>query len=54
MTKALKTAKYLDLNKPKKAVGRPKVNENSNLTRKQELFVKVLVSQDSYRSRFPC
>ena len=46
MTKALKTAKYLDLNKPKKAVGRPKVNENSNLTRKQELFVKVLVSQD--------
>ena len=47
MTKtSLKKAKYIDPDKPKKAVGRPRVHENSNLSRKQELFVKILVSQD--------
>jgi len=37
---------YLDPDKPKRKVGRPSVSEKTALTRKQELFVKILVSQD--------
>jgi hypothetical protein len=37
---------YLDPDKPKRKVGRPTVSERTALTRKQELFVKILVSQD--------
>ena len=37
---------YLDPDKPKRKVGRPSVTERTALTRKQELFVKILVSQD--------
>ena len=39
-------ATYVDPDKPKRKVGRPRVNENSPLSRKQEIFVKTLVSQD--------
>ena len=42
----LKKAQYLNPDKPKRRAGRPTVTENTNLTRKQELFVKVLISQD--------
>jgi len=42
----LKKAQYLNPDKPKRRVGRPTVTENTNLTRKQELFVKTLISQD--------
>lgn len=38
--------KYKDQNKPKRKVGRPIVSETTKLSRKQELFVKILVSQD--------
>ena len=39
-------AAYIDPDKPKRKVGIPRVNENSPLSRKQEIFVKTLVSQD--------
>jgi len=42
----LAKAQYLDPDKPKRKVGRPSVSERTALTRKQELFVKILVSQD--------
>lgn len=42
----LKKPQYLDPDKPKRKVGRPSVSEKTALTRKQELFVKILVSQD--------
>ncbi len=42
----LKKAQYLNPDKPKRRAGRPTVTENTNLTRKQELFVKTLISQD--------
>ena len=42
----MKKAQYLNPDKPKRRAGRPTVTENTNLTRKQELFVKVLISQD--------
>jgi len=45
-TSNLAKAEYKDLSKPKRKVGRPTVTENSVLTRKQELFVKILVSKD--------
>jgi len=45
-TSTLAKASYIDPDKPKRKVGRPRVNENSPLTRKQEIFVKTLVSQD--------
>lgn len=38
--------KYKDQNKPKRKVGRPIVSDTTKLSRKQELFVKILVSQD--------
>ena len=37
---------YTDPDKPKRKAGRPPVSERTALTRKQELFVKILVSQD--------
>lgn len=42
----LAKAQYLDPDKPKRKAGRPPVSERTALTRKQELFVKILVSQD--------
>ena len=42
----LKKPQYLDPDKPKRKVGRPSVSEKTALTRKQELFVKILISQD--------
>jgi len=43
---ALAKAKYRDLDKKPGKPGRPKITPDSPLTRKQELFVKELVSKD--------
>jgi hypothetical protein len=42
----LAKSQYKDPNKPKRKVGRPTVSDATKLSRKQELFVKILVSQD--------
>jgi len=39
-------AVYKKENQPKRALGQPRVTEDKKLTRKQELFVKELVSND--------
>ena len=43
---ALAKAKYRDPDKKPAKPGRPKITPDSPLTRKQELFVKELVSKD--------